>query len=140
MAKKRPRDPNKAKNLPVTPEYLAMRAYREKPKWIEYCEFMLTLGLKVTLYEAKVGVSKYVTVQLVGKGKFKVRFSNHKPNPHREHLKHCDFFVGITNSGTTNTAQAIAATLKHFGLSWGPTPSTEDFHQQIYGDQNAKTN
>jgi len=135
MAKKH-RNSCKARNLVLTPEYLAVRAFRDKPKWIEYCEFMLNLGLKVTLYEAKVGVSKYVTVQMHGKGKFKVRFSNHKPNVHREYLKHCDFFVGPTNfdAAPVSPARAIAATLAHFGLTWGAEPSTEDFHQQIYGE------
>lgn len=138
MAKqKRPAD--KAKNLVLTPEYLASRTYPGgKAKWIEYAEAMLARGLRVTLYEPIVGTSKYLTVHMHGRGKYKVRFSNHKPNVHREFHKHCDFFVGITNFGITTTAQAIAATLKRFDIPWDQ-PRTEDLHQQLYGEEQHAT-
>lgn len=85
-----------------------------KPKYIEFCETMLNAGFQVDLYEARRTVSKYVTVYAAGK-EYKVRFSNHKPIREREARGDCDFFVGKTNYATTNTAQAVKATLKFFG-------------------------
>jgi len=108
----------------VTKSILDMRiqAYENKgfakTKWIEFCELMLAKGFILHMYEAKSTVSKYITVSHPSKpGKrFRVRFSNHKPIKHRELNGDCDFFVGITNLATTNTEQAIEATLKHFSV------------------------
>ena len=87
-----------------------------KAKWIEFCEMMIERGFTVTLYEARQTFSKYVTVAGVGAAPFKLRFSNHKPIRGRELDGDCDVFVGITHTGTRTTADAIAATLRHFGF------------------------
>lgn len=113
---------NKATNLKVTPVYLASRsgdlAKRgyEKPKWIVFCECLLSKGLTVHLYEARKTFSKYVTVSDASGRSFKVRFSNHKPIASREARGDCHFFVGVTNQKVTTTGMALDATLKHFGL------------------------
>lgn len=115
------KQPEKATNLPVTFDFLEGRAKGaeaagySKAKWITFCETMLTYGLTVVLYEARQTYSKYVTVKQ-GKDTYKVRFSNHKPIKARELKGDCDFFVGRTHLGITNTEQAIHATLVHFGL------------------------
>lgn len=75
---------------------------------------MLAQGLTLTLYEARETVSKYITVT-DGKLRFRVRFSNHRPHVQREMKKDCDVFVGVSHSGCVNTAEAIRATLAHFG-------------------------
>lgn len=82
-------------------------------KWIQFCRTLMAEGYKVSLYEAQYTVSKYITVRK-GKRTFKVRFSNHKPIPAREAAGDCDFFVGVTNLGVTNTEQALAAVRQHF--------------------------
>lgn len=113
---------HKASDLKVTLDYLqkrtanlAERGY-PKSKWIGFCEAMLAAGLKVSLYEARRTVSKYVTVRgPKGTQPFKVRFSNHRPIRAREAGGDCDFFVGVTNLAVTTTEQATAATLRHFG-------------------------
>lgn len=122
----------------VTRKFLKKRrglGIHPAPKWVGFCETMMDMGFGVDLYQAKSTVSKYITVRHHQKT-FKVRFSNHKASPFKEKIGDCDFFVGHTHlHGINTTAQAIAATLKHFGMSWGKRPKTEDFHQQIYGDQ-----
>lgn len=112
---------HKATDLKITPAYLqnrtdglAERGYT-KARWIEFCERMLAEGYAVTLYEARQTVSKYLTIRNCGR-RFKVRFSNH--GGHRQTRDDCDFFVGRNSFGTTNTEQAIAATL----ASLGPVP------------------
>lgn len=102
----------KANNLVVTEEFLKRRvgdARYSVSAWIRFCRSMLAMGYKVTLYEAKNTYSKYVTVHTVNDVAYKIRFSNHKPITHREANGDCDFFVGVTNFGVTNTEQAIEA-------------------------------
>ncbi len=94
-----------------------------KQKWVEFCEVMLCHGLRVHLYEARKTFSKYVTVSR-GKQKFKVRFSNHKPIKRREENGDCDFFVGVTNTGSRTTEDAIKATLEFF-----TTPTRQESRQ-----------
>lgn len=79
------------------------------PKYIQFCTTLLDLKYTVTLYEAKSTVSKYVTVLKQGYAPYKVRFSNHKPNFFKEVECDCDFFVGVSNLRTTNTAMALNA-------------------------------
>lgn len=113
---------SKATNLKLTPLYLASRSSDlikrgyEKPKWIVFCEALLSRGLTVHLYEARKTFSKYVTATDASGRSFKVRFSNHKPIPSRESRGDCDFFVGVTNQKVTTTNMALDATLKFFGL------------------------
>lgn len=117
---KRKAKPWKATHQPVTQEFLNDRAARSLAagysvqKWIAFCSRLLALGFDVSLYEARQTFSKYVTVS-DGQKRFKVRFSNHRPIKRREEMGDCDFFVGVANYQTTTTAQALAATLKHFG-------------------------
>jgi hypothetical protein len=108
----------KATNIPVDRAYLALRheksrraGFLRKAKWIEFCEAMLARGYRVSLYEARRTVSKYLTVQCRRRS-FKVRFSNHAPV--REAAGDCDLFVGLYDFGTT-TDQAIEATVAHLG-------------------------
>lgn len=116
-----PPKPAKARNLPLTPEYLKARAERTsalgypKPKWVEFCDIALRRGLVAYLYEAKHTDSKYVTLRHGGKS-FKVRFSNHKPILAREIGNDCDFFVGVANRTVTTTGDAMRAAMAHFGM------------------------
>lgn len=111
----------KATNRRVNHDFLRARVEKiealgyKKQRWVEFSEVMLSYGFAVELYEARKTLSKYLTVIHAGK-RFKVRFSNHRPIRHREEAKDCDFFVGITNLHTTNTTQAIDATLAFFGV------------------------
>jgi hypothetical protein len=115
-----PQKAAKAKNLPLTPPYLALRTMRavsmgyQKPKWVEFCEVALRRGFSVTLYEAKHTASKYITLRKGGKS-FKVRFSNHRPIRSREAGRDCDFFVGVTNLAVTTTGDALRAVTAFFG-------------------------
>lgn len=96
-----------------------MRSYGmgyAKPKWVHFCERMLSVGLTVSLYEARKTRSKYITISN-GNRSYKVRFSDHRPILWREDSGDCDFFVGVSNRSVTTTDQAIAATLCYFGLS-----------------------
>ena len=115
----------KATHRKLDKKYLTGRAIAcEKagwavPKWIQFCQKFLELGYDVYLYEARQTVSKYVTVAKSFDGAlhqyyFKVRFSDHKPNRHREAKQDCYFFVGKTNYACTTTADAISATLAYF--------------------------
>ena len=72
----------------------------------------------MTVYEAKTTWSKYVTVShdfLRDGAEYKVRFSDHMPNKMKETMKDCDFFVGKTHFGWTNTDSAIKACCDFFG-------------------------
>lgn len=88
----------------------------EKQKWVFFCETLLERGYEMTLYEARQTVSKYITVRKDGKT-FKVRFSDHKPIAHREANGDCDFFVGRTNLGISNTHNALHAVESFFNGS-----------------------
>lgn len=108
---------------PVTREFLTKRADRQAnagytpAKWIGFCQTLLDLGFDVGLYEAQTTVSKYIYVSWPGRKRvFKIRFSNHKPNYHKEMTHNCDFFVGISNTQTTTTNDALLAVMKVFGL------------------------
>ena len=107
----------KATNLTVTRTFLRARQLRAKgfpkAKWIEFCEICLDSGFTVSLYEARKTYSKYVSVLKDGRS-FKVRFSNHAPIKSREVNGDCDFFVGHTHLGVTNTEAAIKAVALHF--------------------------
>lgn len=122
--------PKKADHTEVTTAFLQHReAFAktlgfEKQRWVHFCEVMLERGYRVTLYEAKQTVSKYVTVHR-GDKRFKVRFSNHKPIERRELAGDCDFFVGITNLRTTTTNQAIAAAIRYFEARKPPNNTCE---------------
>lgn len=83
------------------------------PKYLAFCRYALEHGYKLHLYNAQRTVSKYVTVH-DGRKRFKIRWSNHKPNFEREVSGDCDFFVGITNLGVTTTRDAWFAMLKYF--------------------------
>lgn len=111
--------PAKANNAIVTPALLQQRAAwskqlgHEKQKWVMFCETLLERGYNLTLYEARQTVSKYITVRK-GDKKFKVRFSNHMPILAREANGDCDFFVGRTNLGISNTHNALHAVERYF--------------------------
>lgn len=84
------------------------------PKYVEFIEEMLKLGYKVKLHEAYETRSKYVTVYGGHDLEFKVRFSNHAPIRARELAGDCNFFVGVTHTGTRTTGMAISATKEYF--------------------------
>lgn len=99
---------------PIDFNYLGRKVSKKQPqKWISFCQFFLNAGYTVYVHEAVTTASKYIFI-CRGTSIYKVRFSNHKPNKDRESRKDCDFFVGRTNTGTTNTQQAIHATLTYF--------------------------
>lgn len=110
----------KARNWRITESFLEERTRLSfsfgypKQKWITFCEALISKGYKLWLYEAKSTVSKYITI---GKDKrrFKVRFSNHKPNSYMEKVNDCDFYVGISNSKVTTTEDALKAVFEFFG-------------------------
>lgn len=112
--------PKKLSNVKVTKQILEHRVNfsknlgYSKQKWVEFCEVMMENEFQLYLYEARQTVSKYITVS-DGNKEFKVRFSNHAPIKAREVAGDCDFFVGRTHLGVTNTTQAIMETLKYFG-------------------------
>lgn len=108
----------KATDLEVTEKFLVARIGSGKygvSAWIVFCREMMGRGYRATLYEARNTVSKYVTVWGANDDFYRVRFSSHKPILCREAAGDCDFFVGVTNFGTTNTQMAVQATLKHLG-------------------------
>lgn len=96
-------------------EMLRLKAtsYPQKRKWMEFAECLLKQGYTLKLKEAVSTVSRYILVFKPGvKQYFKVRFSNHKPNKHREMgrvFNDCDFFVGVTHKGYTTTTDALLA-------------------------------
>ncbi len=90
------------------------------PKWITFCKWALEYGLTVYLHESMTTVSKYIYLsKFKGGPVYKVRFSNHKPAHYKENAADCDFFVGVANNRTTNTAQAIEAV-----MAWAKVPGT----------------
>lgn len=103
----------------ITRAFLAERSERcmkagyPKQKWIVFCENLIEMGFSLRLYEARQTFSKYVTV-IRGHKTFKVRFSNHKPIKDRELAGDCDFFVGITHTGTRTTDEALVAVQNYF--------------------------
>lgn len=112
---------SKLNKEPITLRDIAKRkarsmgmGYPEPPKWISFCEEMLNLGYKVTVYEVDSTNSKYVRVYGAGDTSYQVRFSNHKPNRRRELAGDCDFFVGVTHTGTRTTGMAIQAVKDFF--------------------------
>lgn len=96
---------------PVSKGFLKRRAEAsiaqgfKKQKWIEFCELLLEKNLSVHIYEARTTKSKYIYVKRKGK-EVKIRFSDHKPNRHKELTNDCDFFVGRTNTGVRTTEDA----------------------------------
>lgn len=111
----------KVKNMEITQAFLDHRAAHsvkkgyKKQRWVEFCETMLAEGLTVHLYEARKTFSKYLTVSR-GKRRFRVRYSNHRPNNAKELAGDCDFFVGVTNTGTRTTEDAIQAVFNFFDI------------------------
>jgi len=83
-------------------------------KWIQFCRVMMDEGFRVNVHEAQTTFSKYIVItDPKGHRKFKVRFSNHRPNKQAENRDDSDFYVGVANNKTTTTEQAITATLAH---------------------------
>lgn len=82
-------------------------------KYLGFCRTLLSEGYQLHLYEARETYSKYITVSL-GRKRFKVRFSNHKPIRVREMNGDCDFFVGVNHTSTTTTADALRAVREYF--------------------------
>ena len=113
----------KATDLIVTKAFLDERVKAlakknyPKPKWIMFCETLLNAGYHITLYEARSTCSKYITIHEPNNKKFKIRFSNHRPNRFRESNKDCDFFVGVSNFNITTTEDALIAVEHWFTLN-----------------------
>lgn len=86
-----------------------------EPKYIQFCRSVLDMKLRVHLHESKTTRSKYVTITS-NKGKFKVRFSNHKPNKGAQEREDSNFYVGVSNGVVTTTDQALEAVKNWAGL------------------------
>ncbi len=103
----------------LTLEYINKRAKRYakkgwgKPKWMLFAEYLINKGFQCNLYEARKTNSKYITISKNNK-QFKVRFSDHKPIKRRELAGDCDFFVGMTHTGTRTTRDAYDAVIEYF--------------------------
>lgn len=105
----------KIKYQKVTKEMLKSKVsekYR-KAKWIVFCETLLEKGYSLNLYEASKTFSKYITVSKNGRS-FKVRFSNHRPAISKQITNDSDFYVGVSNFGTTTTEDALKAVEDYF--------------------------
>jgi hypothetical protein len=99
--------------LDARAEYSVSKGYSVQ-KWIQFCRSMMDEGFRVNVYEAQTTFSKYIVItDPKGHRKFKVRFSNHRPNKRAESEEDSDFYVGVANNKTTTTEQAITATLSH---------------------------
>ena len=116
----------KANNKLVTDKFLQQRANSAikqgypKQRWVYFCERLIQMGFRIFLYEARQTCSKYITVALDGASyRYKVRFSDHKPIQRREMAGDCDFFVGVTNLGTTTTTHALQAVADYFASQPG---------------------
>lgn len=98
---------------------LKSTSFPQKRKWMMFAETLLNQGYKLKMTESRSTVSRYIMVFKDGEKRyFKVRFSNHKPNKGREtgrSFNDCDFFVGVTHTGVTTTADALLAVYKFFG-------------------------
>lgn len=107
----------KVKHKKVTVELLKSKISERygKQKWIVFCETLLKERYTLYLYEANKTFSKYITVCKGGRC-FKVRFSNHKPAYSKENENDSDFYVGVSNFGTTTTEDALLAVKKFFNL------------------------
>jgi len=86
-----------------------------RTKWSVFCELCLKESFTVYLDPAWTTVSKYITVINKDKTKkFKVRFSNHKPNYIKETMsKDCNFYVGKTHTGVRTYSDAFRNLLKY---------------------------
>ena len=76
------------------------------PKWVLFSEELIKDEWKVELCDSKSTVSKYLYISKNGQ-KFKIRFSNHKPNKQKESQKDCDYYVGVGNKGVITTEQVL---------------------------------
>lgn len=105
----------KIKHKKITSELLKSKISERygKAKWIIFCETLLNEGYTLYLYEANKTFSKYITVCQKGKT-FKVRFSNHRPSYAKEFENDSDFYVGVSNFGTTTTEDALKAVKEFF--------------------------
>jgi hypothetical protein len=88
----------------IKPNYL-IKGY-PVPKWIQFSEAMLDMGFSVDMQESKSTVSKYLYLKK-GDKKFKIRFSNHKPNYNKELGGDCNYYVGVGHTGMITTEQLI---------------------------------
>ncbi len=76
------------------------------PKYIIFCEEMISSGFTVTLLRSRSTVSKYVFVKY-NNISIKVRFSNHRPTKSKQDTNDSDFYVGISNYGCITTEELI---------------------------------
>lgn len=82
--------------------------YSNMAKWIEFCFVLLEKGYCVWVTESLSTKSKYVYIAETVRGnRYKVRFSDHRPNKWAEQQNDCDFYVGIGHRGTNTTLGAI---------------------------------
>ncbi len=115
-----PKKPKKFNKQFVTFREIKQRMARaigmgyEPQKWLLFCEEMLKIGYKVSVYEVQNTYSKYVRVYGPGDTSYQVRFSNHKPSYRRELNGDCDFFVGVTHTGVRTTTMAVNAVKECF--------------------------
>lgn len=86
-------------------------------KWILFCRECLNMGLHIGLYEAATTRSKYVYVLDAARSqRFKVRFSNHRPNVRAQEQEDSDFYVGVSNGKVTTTDDALIEVRQRFNI------------------------
>lgn len=142
----------KVRNAHMDRQFLTYRAEMARrggfstPRYIWFGFRLLELGLKAQLYEARETRSKYITIFADKAGpRFKVRFSNHKPNEHVELSGDCDFYVGHTNTGIRTSEDALRAVEQFFRVGSHSRicrPATQDeiedlqeeMHEQAMAD------
>lgn len=90
------------------------------PKWVQFSRLLLENGFELKLCEARTTFSKYLYVGRPGSSRderFKVRFSDHKPNYRQQNIGDSDFYVGHSNGCITFTEDAIHAVAEFFGVT-----------------------
>ena len=105
--------------------YAEFEAYKKRcqqnnwnPVWVQLCDAIIALGLRVSIYDSKSTVSKYIEVYRENhKNCFKIRISNHAPVRGSRNFEPSDFYVGANfpDEKWNNWKDALAKVKEVFG-------------------------